>query len=485
MLGMEQMYKMALDPRIYPDSRLLSIMQGRDQSLPMAIAMAAKQQRDKLHTAGQGQEAQQGAKQPTIKDQMLARDLPPEHSGLGMLPAENMQGMDEVHMAGGGIIAFANTGSVPAPEGDIKLESDEDKQSKKDRSDLKYGWEHTKAAARDILTLPGRGIAGAFETAVTRPVRAMGIDMPYLPASFYGGDASSLTPHMDQLRRAEAAAAPQTGATTPTINNTPTAAELATLQKGGPQAGGLTKEQQDVINAKNANNPIKTGGVGTPPAAAPVANQDQGIAGLAKRPDRYAGLGETQEAFDKKITGEKNAAQGEFLMNIGLKMMTTVGPIGKAVGEGGLAGLPGLTASRKTINELEKNRKDYQLNMAKYQTAADEGDQELAFKYKHLAEQSVYHAGLVTADMMKARAYSAGVGSKEDMADQRRETSIMGIAKGLLEKNMKYNMPNTKPEERQAMEQAAINSAVNMYNNAKTATKGSAGFKLLGVEQQG
>ena len=32
MLGMEQMYKMALDPRIFPDSRLLAVMQGKDQS---------------------------------------------------------------------------------------------------------------------------------------------------------------------------------------------------------------------------------------------------------------------------------------------------------------------------------------------------------------------------------------------------------------------------------------------------------------------
>ena len=77
MLGMEQMYKMALDPRIFPDSRLLAVMQGKDQSLPMAVAMAAKQQRDKLMQASAGQQAQQGAKQPTVKDQMLARDLPP------------------------------------------------------------------------------------------------------------------------------------------------------------------------------------------------------------------------------------------------------------------------------------------------------------------------------------------------------------------------------------------------------------------------
>ena len=77
MLGMEQMYKMALDPRIFPDSRLLAVLQGHDNSLPMAVAMSAKQQRDKLEAAGKAQQAQMGAKQPSVRDQMLAKDLPP------------------------------------------------------------------------------------------------------------------------------------------------------------------------------------------------------------------------------------------------------------------------------------------------------------------------------------------------------------------------------------------------------------------------
>jgi hypothetical protein len=106
-------------------------------------------------------------------------------------------------LAGGGIIAFANP-NEENNQGVVK----EEQQRAEDRkviergfSDAKSGWENTKAAARDILTLPGRGIAGAFESAVTRPARAMGVDIPYLPSSFYGGDASSLTPHMDALKK--------------------------------------------------------------------------------------------------------------------------------------------------------------------------------------------------------------------------------------------------------------------------------------------
>jgi hypothetical protein len=111
MLGMEQMYKMALDPRIFPDSRLLAVLQGKDNSLPMAVAMSAKQQRDKLHAAGQGQQGQMGAKQPTVRDQMLARDLPPEQAGIDQLPAPTMESMGEPAMgAAGGLVSFASGG---------------------------------------------------------------------------------------------------------------------------------------------------------------------------------------------------------------------------------------------------------------------------------------------------------------------------------------------------------------------------------------
>ena len=436
MLGMDQMYKMALDPRIYPDARLLSIMQGKDQSLPMAIAMAAKQQRDKLKTAGTGEQAQQGSKQPSVKDQMLAKDLPPEHSGLAALPAENMHDMgSEQMMAGGGIVAFSGL-----DDSLVEL----NKQAKSD-DDAKNEWLQN---AKKNPPAPSTPSWLDRLPATLADKRSVATDTAIAQAN---ADAAA----QDKV----AGIAPPTGQTNP----------LA-----------ITPEMQAEINRRSAATPIKTSG-----AAINAAQPQAGIGEPPKRVDRFAGLGETQEAFDKKLAAEQNAGKSEFLMNMGLKMMTTVGPLGKAIGEGGIAGLPSLSASRKTVRELEKNRTDYQLNMAKAQTAADEGNDELSLKYKTLAEQSAYHSGLLAVERTKAGAYANSVGTKQDAADQRRESSIMGIAKGLLEKNMKYNMPNTKPEERQAMEQAAINSAVNMYNSASTATKGSAGFKLLGVEQQG
>ena len=112
----------------------------------------------------------------------------------------------------GGIAALlpsaqAETMAPPAPTGMT--------QEERDRAAIAGGFEQFMggakklgAAAKDVLSLPGRAVAGAAESVITRPLRAAGVDVPYLPESFYGGDRSSMTPYMDALRREEGAALP-------------------------------------------------------------------------------------------------------------------------------------------------------------------------------------------------------------------------------------------------------------------------------------
>ena len=123
--------------------------------------------------------------------------------GLGnafnQIPAQQQEEM----MAGGGIVAFADEGAVDLE----KIQREKDREALgKAYEDFKTGARKTGAAAMDIGTMPFRGIAGAAESVVTRPLRALGLDIPYLPESFYGGDASSMTPYMDKIRREEGVA---------------------------------------------------------------------------------------------------------------------------------------------------------------------------------------------------------------------------------------------------------------------------------------
>jgi hypothetical protein len=126
-------------------------------------------------------------------------------NGLGSafdnLPTEQQENV--MSAANGGIIAFADEGAVDLE----KIQREKDRASLgKAYEDFKTGARKTGAAAMDIGTMPFRGIAGAAESVVTRPLRALGLDIPYLPESFYGGDAASMTPYMDKIRREEGVA---------------------------------------------------------------------------------------------------------------------------------------------------------------------------------------------------------------------------------------------------------------------------------------
>ena len=124
-MSMEQMYKLALNPQIYPDARLLSVLQGKDNSLPMAVAMSAKQQRDKLEIAGKGQQGQ--GKKPTVRDAMLAQGMQQQQmAGLDQLPAPTMESMGEPAMgAGGGLVSFANGGFTDPDEDEQETDQEE------------------------------------------------------------------------------------------------------------------------------------------------------------------------------------------------------------------------------------------------------------------------------------------------------------------------------------------------------------------------
>jgi len=167
-MSMEQMYKLALNPQIYPDSRLLSILQGRDNSLPMAIAMSAKQQRDKLEVAGKGQQGQANAKKPTVRDAMLAQSMPQQMAGLDQLPAPTMESLGEPAMgAAGGLVSFAAGGFTDPDEDERQTDQEELDALMAQHGDLGglgagiMAVANPKAAPYSSVGLQDKGIASA------------------------------------------------------------------------------------------------------------------------------------------------------------------------------------------------------------------------------------------------------------------------------------------------------------------------------------
>ena len=95
-------------------------------------------------------------------------------------------------------------------------------QAQGDRAAIGGAWNTAKGASEDagraiadVATLVPRGLVGAYDSAVVRPMRAAGMNAAYLSPSLVpdGVDPASMTPFTDQKRMREAAApAPNAGA---------------------------------------------------------------------------------------------------------------------------------------------------------------------------------------------------------------------------------------------------------------------------------
>jgi hypothetical protein len=135
--------------------------------------------------------------QATVAEEQMAA-----LGGISDLPAPNLENLGD-GMAGGGIVAFQTGDMVPDPEDPLERQRAEDREKiqRAYESGLISAEEFGRAIA-DIATLPVRGVAGAVDTAVVRPLRAAGADIGYLSPYLVpeGVDPESMTPFYDQMR---------------------------------------------------------------------------------------------------------------------------------------------------------------------------------------------------------------------------------------------------------------------------------------------
>lgn len=233
------------------------------------------------------------------------------------------------------------------------------------------------AASADALTLIPRGLAGAYDTAVARPLRAAGIAAPYISKALVpeGVDPSSMTPFYDKfIRKNEPAPAVASTSAEGMRNYVP-------RQPQGPVRQGATSTSEPAGGgiASAVRTSSKTGAAAP---ATPNTNdldaylkqmQEQGAAVTKAEVDTARGALDEFDAEakartpfaqereqrlrgeDAEIAGKKADAKSMALIQAGLAILSADPSKGalSAIGEGALKGVG---AYKGDIEKLEARR---------------------------------------------------------------------------------------------------------------------------------
>ena len=263
------------------------------------------------------------------------------------------------------------------------------------------GLESLGAAAMDVLSLPVRGVAGAAETAITRPLRALGLNIPFLPESFYGGDRTSMTPYYDKLRRerGEGQAPPVVDEANVTGGRgtqiVPQRPPVRTTTQGGPTP-----------------KPVQTGPAQAATGIAAYTPQtmkqmiEQGKLGAEELnklfPDKVSPLmREYQEYLKGKKTSDEEARREGF-REFGLKALQgTSRDFFQNIGAAGEAGLGAYKAIQQKNAKIDDTIMQQKIALAQVEEARNRGNFDLAARLNDKAEGLKVQA--ITLSMEKTK----------------------------------------------------------------------------------
>jgi hypothetical protein len=179
---------------------LTAMAQGKMQSVAPSYMVLAALKSLVDAQSGAGVPAPQG----TVKDAVVSAAQPPMQAGIGrMMPQQSFSG-------GGHVQKFSGGGTPEAKDRESILSY---------LKSLGMGAEGLGRIAVDAAALVPRGVAGAYNSAVVRPMRAFGLPAAYLK-DVNGGDFSELMPFWNEYKRRVEGVAPEAGttATAPTEN---------------------------------------------------------------------------------------------------------------------------------------------------------------------------------------------------------------------------------------------------------------------------
>jgi hypothetical protein len=354
--------------RSMSDAQLADVLQGKSLDVPQFAAMTEAMGRKSLRNAVQGMEAQGQAHQPSLKDRMLAEDAAqqmPEASGIGQIPAPNMESMD---MAGGGIIAFDRGGDIETRRKEafdvINQNMPEKAPSGLDMSLTDYYNFRNKALRAIDTNMPLPVSKESMEARQSTygnkfappPVKD---NTPSLESGFTATPSLAITPLVEDTSKAEA--------------------------KTNPNLGALLNRSAGVANPMGPKAAVGNVDGGTDAEIAKYVDKYRSMFGetpaLTKRANPFADVKYEGDSADKT----KEQGMGYGLMQAGaalLKNPTFAGGLGDAMTAFGNQGW--ITA--KEIKAAKKDERDFNKDMAKANELFEQGQEEKAYKYAALAQ---------------------------------------------------------------------------------------------------
>jgi len=300
---------------------------------------------------------------PQLKDKTV---------GQVMAGLNNKMGDGIVSLAGGGVVAFGNPKLNPDEEQLV-----EDAQQKQDKEDFMMGLKKLGASAADVVTLPVRGAMGAINTGIVRPIRATGLNLPYIPEEAFGGSSSSMTPYYDRYVRAN-----EKPDTQEAPANIPPVADLTGSKMAGDAFRLPVKETDNERQARED-------------AAKVEGRQAMDISSLKEMLDERA----------KSAKNQKNIDNYMALLQAGLGMMGGTSPYAAAnIGQGGAKGIAHLADARKSQIAEENAILSGRLGLSRAQLYEQTRKDALAAKIKNDANRNAYNQQMFGVRQQQANA---------------------------------------------------------------------------------
>jgi len=377
------------------DMQLADVLQGKSLAVPQFAAMTEAMGRKSLRNAMQGAEAQMQAKQPSVKDKLLAEEAAqqlPEASGIGQIPAPNMESMG---MAGGGIIAFTEGGTpeerrraaLEALESNMPSMPNNYKGTVMEFMNSPEGKEYYKSRAtakKAILENNPVSIA-QYDKMNLRPTSSKQVNpAPLMEGEYVPPPNPALLQPLPQRNFVDAGA----GAAAARPNVPPPAGDAAPRPTGGGGGGS----------------PVVTPGLPTDLKFDPSEFDQKYKTMFGQTPEFKK---RDNPFYSMKYEGDdprkvKEEGIGFGLMKAGqalLKNPTFAGGLGDAIGAFGDQGW--LTA--KELKAAKKDERDYNFNMTKATELFEQGQEDKALQYAKIGQDKEKAVAELTLNAFKAK----------------------------------------------------------------------------------